>query len=80
MILGNLTGKDFWEKYKKILKSSDSTVEVWLFTNGLSRSKLKRELKKKEPQEQINQLMWILYGTQEVLGEVGASLKVYCCK
>lgn len=80
MILGKLTGKEFWEKYKKILKSSDSKVEVWLFTNGLSRSKLESELKKSKPQEQINQLMWILYGTQEVLGEVGASLKVYCCK
>lgn len=80
MVIGNLNGNEFWEKYKKILKSTDSTVEVWLFTNGLSRGRLKSQLKKENPQEQINQLMWILYGTQEVLAEVGAVLKVYCCK
>ncbi|MFQ9978070.1 DEAD/DEAH box helicase [Clostridium cadaveris] len=79
MVFGGLKGNEFWEKYKRIIKSIDSTVEVWLFTNGLSRSKLDSELKKKNPQEQINQLMWILYGTQEVLAEVGAVLKVYCC-
>ncbi len=79
MVFGKLNGNKFWEKYKKIIKSVDSTVEVWLFTNGLSRNKLASELEKKNPQEQINQLMWILYGTQEVLAEVGAVLKVYCC-
>lgn len=80
MIIGNLKGNEFWEKYKKIIKSVDSTVEVWLFTKGLSRRKLVNQLKKDKPQEQINQLMWILYGTQEVLAEVGAVLKVYCSK
>lgn len=80
MVVGEVTGVEFWEKYKKIIKSHNSTVEVWLFTNGLSRSKLDNELQKTKPKEQINQLMWILYGTQEVLADVGAVLKVYCCE
>lgn len=80
MVFGGLKGEVFWEKYKQIIKSVDATVEVWLFTNGLSRTKLNSALEKENPQEQINNLMWILYGTQEVLAEVGATLKVYCCK
>lgn len=80
IVHGKLNGDQFWNKYKEIRKKANSSVEVWLLTNGLSRKKLEKQLSQKEPQEQINQLMWILYGTQEVLAEVGAELKIFCCK
>jgi hypothetical protein len=77
---GRLKGNGFWESYKNILKSPDVSKEVWLITKSLSRQKLVSELNKEKPEEHINQLLWILYGTQEVLGEVGADLKVICCE
>lgn len=46
--------------------------------DGLSRNVLKQQLEKDKPEEQISQLMWILYCTQEIISEVGGVLKVFC--
>jgi superfamily II DNA or RNA helicase len=78
IIKGNITGEAFWEKYKSIIKSPDSKTEVWLVMDGLSRNVLKQQLEKDKPEEQISQLMWILYCTQEIISEVGGVLKVFC--
>lgn len=80
IIKGNLKSNKFWSKYKEILKYSDVKTEVWLVMDGLSREELKKQLRKANPEEQISQLMWILYCTQEVIAEVGGTLKIFCKK
>lgn len=82
MIKGESTGEEFWDKYKDIISSPTSDLEVWLLTKSLSKNKLKEELKKEgqKIKENINQLFWILYGTQEVINNSGADLKIYCCE
>lgn len=78
ILRGGVTGEEFWGKYKSILKSPDSQIEVWLVTNGLSKEALKSELIKVEPEPQIGPLMWILHCTQEVIGEIGGAIKIFC--
>lgn len=80
IIKGGLNGKDFWSKYKSILKLPESITEVWLIMDGLSKGELKKQLKGDKTEKQISQLMWILYSTQEVIAEVGAVLKIFCKK
>lgn len=42
------------------MQNPNSSKEVWLVTNGLSKNQLKKELLKKKPREQISQLLYIL--------------------
>jgi len=80
IIKGSGNGQDFWKEYKEILNSPLVKKEVWIICNGLSRNSFIEEIKKSKPAEQINQLIWVLLSTQEVLSEVGATLKVFCKK
>ncbi|HBZ6634844.1 DEAD/DEAH box helicase [Clostridium botulinum] len=73
-----ITGEDFWEKYKEILTNINSTVEVWIFGNLTSYGKLKTQLKNSNPEEQVNQLMWLLNSTNETISQVGAKLRIFC--
>lgn len=73
-----VSGEQLWEKYKRILKKPDSTTEVWLVMGGLSREDLKNQLIKARPEEQIPQLMWLLYSTQETISQYGGILKIFC--
>ena len=66
------------KKYKEILADVDAKLEVWLFTSGLSKSALESELRKPIPQEQITPLMWLLLATDDVVSQVGATLKIFC--
>jgi DNA or RNA helicases of superfamily II len=70
--------KLFLKEYKKIMQNPNSSKEVWLVTNGLSKNQLKKELLKKKPQEQISQLLYILNLTQDNLSQVGALLRIFC--
>lgn len=70
--------KTFISEYKKIMQNVNSTKEVWLVTNGMSKSELKTELLKKKPSEQIPQLLYILNLTQDNLSQVGARMKILC--
>ena len=78
IVKGSITGEEFWEKYKEILADVDAKFEVWLFTSGLSKSALESELRKPIPQEQITPLMWLLLATDDVVSQVGATLKIFC--
>lgn len=78
IVKGSITGEEFWEKYKEILADVDAKLEVWLFTSGLSKSALESELRKPIPQEQITPLMWLLLATDDVVSQVGATLKIFC--
>lgn len=60
------------------MQNPNSSKEVWLVTNGLSKNQLKKELLKKKPREQISQLLYILNLTQDNLSQVGALLRIFC--
>ncbi|WP_395546898.1 MULTISPECIES: DEAD/DEAH box helicase [unclassified Lacrimispora] len=72
------TVENFLDEYKKIMQKPYSQKEVWIVTTGLSKSKLKDELMKEKPKEQIPQLLYILGLTQDNLAQVEAHMKIFC--
>lgn len=50
-------------------------MDIWNLT---SYGKLKAQLKNSNPEEQVNQLMWLLNSTNETISQVGARLKIFC--
>lgn len=73
--------QEFWDYFKKIMNLSESTVEVWLYTSGLSLSEFESNIvnnKSEYIKAYTKQLIWILLSTKDIIGQVGATLKVFC--
>lgn len=76
----NLTGEEFWNKYKKILENPYKTIEVWIFGDLMSKEALRKNLGSDKPTEETKQIMWSLNATDEAVSNVGATLKIFCKK
>ncbi len=78
IIPNTMNGKQFWDKYKRILINPYNQLEVWIFGNLISKKKLSKSLKGDNPTEETKQIMWILNTTDEAVANIGATLKIFC--
>lgn len=78
IVIGNITGENFWDKYKKILMDYESIIEIWLFVDLMSKEELDKQLGSDAPEEQISQIMVLLNSTDEMVSRSGAILKIFC--
>lgn len=74
----DISGEVFWQKYKTLLQSTNRELEVWIFGNLMSYEKLKCNLASSNPTEETKQIMWLLSSTDEMISNVGATLKIFC--
>lgn len=74
----NISGEVFWQKYKQILLNLNKELEVWIFGNLMSYGSLKDNLKSRNPTEETKQIMWLLSSADEIISNVGATLKIFC--
>lgn len=74
-----MTAAKAWELIQDTVRRPSTTREVWIVMgNGMSRSLLEPEWKKKSPQPQVIQLIYLLQSTWNAVSSIGGVLKVFC--
>lgn len=76
---GKGDAESIWDQLSDIIRDPNSQREVWIVLGqGFSQKRFKAESKKRKPDPEIVQILFLVQSTWCAVSSVGATLRIYC--